>query len=212
MHITQITPDQIILSTEVAEVFQKIRQLENKDDPNRRGDLFGPYELLWLEKTGKLPSEYFEENDPEPWKLLSDEARRNISWQALSGCLDINQEWALIYIQLVMDKSLNDDEFARELEKVNKQFLHSLDHRHGGNHHHAMKHQMGHIDCPGCSATAALLMVDPQIRQTFEKELKGLNKLTKHERLELLRSQGLYSYLNMTIQHEQSGKIILPKP
>lgn len=211
MQITHITPDTIILSTEVAEIFQQISQNEKKDDPERRSDLYGPYEAIWIEKTGKLPPEYFDKNDPEPWKLLSDEARRNILWQALSGCLDINNDWSLIYIQLAMDSSLTDDEFATELAKVNKQFLHTLDHRqYGSNYHHVMKHDVGHIDCPGCSATAALLMIDPNIRTYFENEIKKLKTLTKHERLEILRNQGLDKFLNMTVQNEAKGKIILP--
>ncbi|MAF32035.1 MAG: hypothetical protein CMF60_07490 [Magnetococcales bacterium] len=209
MNITSITPDGVILSTQAAEIFRQIQKLENKDDPNRRGDLYGPYEAVWLARTGQLPPEYFEENDPEPWKLLGDEARRNILWQALSGCLDFNAEWALIYIQLVMDDALDDDDFAKELAKVNKQFLHSLDHRYGDHHTH-MKHKVGHIDCPGCSATAALLMIDPQLRSRFEGELAKLNKLTPAERMDILRVQGLEKYLNATIQDEKGGKIILP--
>lgn len=212
MKITQITPDSIILSAQVSEVFEKIRNLENKNDPLRRDDLYGPYEVVWLQKTGKLPPEFYEENDPNPWKLHTDEARRNILWQALSGCLDINMEWSLIYIQLVLDNALNDNDFAKELAKINKQFLHSLDHRSSNhNHHHSMQHTVGHIDCPGCSATAALLLIDPIIRQKFEAELAHLNQLTPQERLELLRSQKLDKFLNSTIQDEIGGKIILPK-
>lgn len=212
MNITHITPDSIILSAQVSEVFKKIRNLENKDDPLRRDDLYGPYEAIWLQKTGKLPPEYYEENDPNPWKLHADEARRNILWQALSGCLDINTEWSLIYIQLVMDDALNDDDFAKELAKINKQFLHSLDHRsQNHNHHQTMQQTVGHIDCPGCSATAALLLIDPVIRQKFEAELAHLNQLTPQERLELLRSQKLEKFLKSTIQDEMGGRIILPK-
>tara|TARA_R110000868_G_scaffold262401_1_gene520978 strand:- start:153685 stop:154329 length:645 start_codon:yes stop_codon:yes gene_type:complete len=211
MKITQITPDGVILSTLATEAFQKMRQLENKNDPNRRSDLYGPYEAVWLERTGKLPPEYFEKDDPNPWKLLADEARRNILWQALSGCLDINTQWALVYIQLVMDKALNDDDFAKELAQVNKQFLHSLDHMHAGhNTQNHMKHHIGHIDCPGCSATAALLMIDPQIRARFEKELKNLSKLSPSDRMDILKQEGLDKYLNSTIQNEKNGKIILP--
>lgn len=211
MKITSITPDGVILSTQATEIFRQIQKLENKDDPNRRDDLYGPYETVWIARTGKLPPEYFEENDPEPWKLLGDEARRNILWQALSGCLDINSEWSLIYIQLVMDGSLNDNDFAKELAKVNKQFLHSLDHRHDShNTHQHMKNHVGHIDCPGCSATAALLMIDPEIRYRFEKEITKLTKLTPTERMDILRSEGLGKYLNSTIQDENDGKIILP--
>lgn len=209
--ITQITPDGIILSPEVSEIFQNIREREEKNDPRRRNDLYGPYEAVWLARTNFLPPEYFEEGDPDPWKLLGDEARRNILWQALSGCLDIKGEWALVYIQLALDKALDDDDFAKELAKVNKQFLHSLDHRHHTlAHHHAMQHQMRHIDCAGCSATAALLMVDKNIRSRFEKEIQTLEKLQPHERLELLKSQGLDKYLNTTVQDEQDGQIILP--
>lgn len=208
---TTFTPDAIILSTAVAAAFNEMRNLENKNDPNRRDDLYGPYEAVWQARTGTLPPEYFEENDLEPWKLLGDEARRNILWQAMSGCLDFSQEWALIYIQLAIDKSLNDDEFALELAKLNKQFLHSLDHRHGHNSklHKAMQNQVTHIDCPGCSATAGLLMIDPQIRQQFENELKTLSSLNSHDRMELLKSQGLDKYMNMTIQDERNGRIIL---
>lgn len=211
MNITSITPDKVILSTQATETFRKIRKLEDKNDPNRRDDLYGPYEAVWLERTGQLPPEYFEENDPEPWKLLGDEARRNILWQALSGCLDINAQWALIYIQLVMDDALDDDDFAKELAKVNKQFLHSLDHRHDNNETHKhMKNHVGHIDCPGCSATAALLMIDPMLRARFEKEIAKLNNLTPSERMDILREEGLDRYLNTTIQDEKDGKIILP--
>lgn len=208
MPTSVITVDQIILSPEVSDAFQEIRIREDKNDENRREDLYGPYEAVWLERAGKLPPEYYEENDPEPWKLLPDEARRNILWQALSGCLDINKEWAFIYIQLVMDRALNDNEFATELKKINTQFLHSLDHRH--DHHHGMKHKVGHIDCPGCSATAGLLMIDPVIREKFESELHGLQKLHPKEREALLKSKGLDSYLNMTIQDEKDGVILLP--
>lgn len=211
MKITSITPDSIILSTQVSEVFRQMRRLDRKDNPHRRGDLYGPYEAVWLERTGQLPPEYFEEGDLEPWKLLPDEAKRNILWQVLSGCLDINADWSLVYIQLVMDEALSDDDFAKELAKVNRQFLHRLDHRHKSNAHLNMRGKINHIDCPGCSATAAILLVDPVIRKRFQTEIATLSKLEPQARMELLKNEGLDKYLNTTIQDEKDGVIILPK-
>ena len=91
-----------------------------KDDPARRQDLHGPFEIFTISKTGRLPEAFYEPGDPEPWGLLPEESRSNILWQVTAGIMDHTPALGAAYMALALDRSLGDEDYALELGKLHK--------------------------------------------------------------------------------------------
>lgn len=170
---------------------------ERKDDPARVSGIHGPYEELTIRKTGRLPDDYFAEGDPEPWGLRSRESRSNILWQVLAGVMDRHPEFGTNYMALALDNSLNDDDYAKELGKLNKEWGNFLDHAgvFRDHHHSAMGHEYKRVACPACSTLTALAVKDTGMQFIF-RELLPLNMA---DRRRLLAEKGLLPLLDRMI-------------
>lgn len=170
---------------------------ERKDDPTRLQRIHGPYEELTIRKTGKLPADYYAEGDPEPWGLRVRESRSNILWQVLSGVMDKHPEFGANYMALALDKALGDEDYAKELGKLNKSWGDFLDHSgiFRDHHHTAMRHTYGRVACPACSALTALACQDAGIQAVF----KDLLPLGVTDRRKLLAEKGLLPLLDTMI-------------
>jgi len=189
-------PDPLISNDDLKNLVA-FKASEKKDDPERYQGLHGPYEELHLAKTGKLPADYYEDSDPEPWGLRLAESRSNILWQVTSGLMDSYPEFGAAYMGLALDHGLGMKEYARELENLHKDWRgyieHSgifRDHKHSvmGKHYHA-------VSCPACSVLTALASQNSQMTALF----KDMAALKPSERMDFLKDKGLLPYLNMMI-------------
>jgi hypothetical protein len=170
---------------------------ERKDDPTRLQQIHGPYEELTIRKTGKLPEDYYAEGDPEPWGLRVRESRSNILWQVLSGVMDKHPEFGANYMALALDNALGDEDYAKELGKLNKSWGDYLDHADmfRDHHHSAMRHTYGRVACPACSTLTALACQDAGMQNVF----KELLPLGVADRRRLLTEKGLMPLLDTMI-------------
>lgn len=174
---------------------------ERKDDPDRRQGLHGPYEALVLQKTGRLPDDYFSVGDDMPWGLRMQESRSNILWQVLSGMLDHRPEFAAAYMGLALTTNLNVDEYGRELGKIHKSWgeYHANKSIFGNHLHGAMKSQYQSVACPACSVLTAMVCQDEAMNTLFQK----LIPMSFEERNHFMREQGFVPLLNTMIPTQQ---------
>lgn len=174
---------------------------EREDDPTRVPDIRGPYEIMYYIKHGGYP--------PGSWNLRVPESRSGVLFQALSGALDKYPPFMTAYMALAIDKSLGDDEYVRELKRLNKSWANFLD-RNGlatDHHHHAMKAMFGTVSCLQCNELAMLTCHDPGIHELVEKEILPLKTLD--ERKAFLKERGLLPYLYATLPDVPAAD---PKP
>ncbi len=174
-----------------------LKSTERKDDPERRQDLYGPYEELVMQATGRLPEGYYEVGDDAPWGLLLHESRSNILWQVLSGMIDHRPEFAAAYMGLALDHSLSVDEYARELGKIHHNWrqYHATQNIFSNHRHQAMKDQYHAVSCPACSVLTSMVCQDPKMNELFQK----LIPMTIDERKFFLEEQGFAPLLNVMI-------------
>lgn len=174
---------------------------EAKDDPERRHGLHGPYEEMFRLKNGRLPPDYYQDGDPEPWGLRIENSRSNILWQVTSGMMDRHPEFAAAYMGLALTQSLNVDEYARELAKVHKDWGKFLEHsRYFSDHAHqaaqvSMMRTYKSVACPACSLLTAAACADPGMLDLFKKMLP----LQGNERRMFLQEKGLMPLLTTMI-------------
>ncbi len=183
----------------------RIRSLERKDDPDRQQGMHGPYEEIVLLKTGRLPEDYYEDFDDDPWGLLMGESRSNILWQVTSGIMDRYPEFAGAYMSLALDHSLEEAEYTRELSGVHKDWRKYIESAGLLNDH---KHQsMGHIyhsvACPACSVLTTMASRDQGMISLF-KEMLGFKP---QDRNVFLKEKGLLPYLDIMIPKDS---ILMP--
>jgi hypothetical protein len=170
---------------------------ESKDDPSRLQGIHGPYEVLTIHQTGRLPGDYYAEGDDIPWGLRVAESRSNILFQIVSGMMDKHPDFAAPYLGLVLDRSLADEDYAQELRTLNgdwNRFLQqaSLPMRH---QHQAMSVTYSRMSCAACSILTALAVQDRGMGEIFN-DLVGLKP---EERLAALNAKGLMPLLDITI-------------
>ena len=198
--------DRLNLFLDQHEIFQPLRDLagyqtmlqvmidkknSDKNDPNRRNDLYGPYPVFVRANTGRLPESYYDENDPEPWGLFLNESRSGVLWQTLSGMMDNDQGFAGAYLELALDTSLSVDDYARELAKLNGSWISYMNRNtHLHDHHHSLYHS---VSCAGCTALAAVTVQSSEMTKFFKENLHGL--LPK-DRLAFLQEKKLLPLLN----------------
>ncbi len=173
------------------------KENESKDDPSRYQGIHGPYEVLTIHQTGRLPDDYYAEGDDTPWGLRVAESRSNILFQIVSGMMDKHPDFAAPYLGLVLDRSLADEDYAQELRTLNgdwNRFLQqaSLPMRH---QHQAMSVTYSGVSCPACSLLTALAVNDNGMREIF----KDLVDLKPEERVAALTEKGLMPLLDVTI-------------
>lgn len=170
---------------------------ERKDDPERRLGLQGPYEQLVLQKTGRLPDDYYAAGDDIPWGLRIQESRSNILWQVLSGMLDHRPEFAAAYMGLALDQALNVDDYAKELGKIHKSWTeyHSTKSIFNNHSHSAMKSQYHSVSCPACSVLTAMVCQDEAMNTLFQK----LIPMKLEERKAFMTEQGFAPLLTVMI-------------
>lgn len=170
---------------------------ERKDDPARIHEIHGPYEEATIRKTGKLPADYYAAGDFEPWGLRVRESRSNILWQVLSGVMDKHSEFGANYMALALDNTLGDEDYAKELRKLNKSWGDYIDNAgmFRGHQHSAMGHTYVRVSCPACSVLTALAIQDAGMQAVF----KELIPLSIADRQKLLSEKGLMPLLDTMI-------------
>lgn len=179
---------------------------QRKDDPERRQGIHGPYEEIVLMKTGRLPSDYYEEGDDVPWGLRVAESRSGILWQVLSGILDHRPEFAAAYMGVSMDLVLDDELYQKELRRLNAEwsgFNQSSRAMNDHYHHSSMRRTYSSVACPACSVLTAIVCEDEGMNKLFQ----SLRDLSVEGRREFLEQQGFGSLLNVMIP-EPEPKII----
>ncbi len=174
---------------------------ERKDDPDRRQALHGPYEELILQKTGRLPEDYYQDGDDIPWGLRLQESRSNILWQVLSGMLDHRPEFAAAYLGLSLDQSLNIDEYSKELKSIHSKWAdyHATKNIFNTHRHGAMKGQYNSVSCPACSVLTAMVCQDEAMNKLFQK----LIPMSLEERNHFMKEQGFTPLLAVMIPEQQ---------
>jgi hypothetical protein len=173
------------------------KESERKDDPSRHQDIYGPYEVLTIHQRGRLPDDYYAEGDDIPWGLRVAESRSNILFQIVSGMMDKHPDFAAPYLELALDRLLADEDYVRELGKLNKdwnQFIKqtAMPMRH---QHQAMGVTYSRMSCPACSLLTALAVNDKGMGKIFN-DLLGLKP---EDRVAALNAQGLMPLLDITI-------------
>ena len=170
---------------------------ESKDDPSRLQGIHGPYEVLTIQQTGRLPDDYYEKDDDTPWGLRVAESRSNILFQIVSGMMDKHPDFAAPYLGLVLDLSLADEDYVTELGQLNKDWNKFIEQttmpmRH---QHQAMSVTYSRMSCPACSLLTALAVRDEGMGAIF----RGLLGLKPEERVAALNAKGLMPLLKVTI-------------
>lgn len=172
-----------------------------KDDPARRQDLHGPFEIFTRTKTGRLPEAFYEPGDPEPWGLLPEESRSNILWQVTAGIMDHTPSLAAAYMALALDRGLSDDDYALELGKLHKDWTRYIEY--SGtirDHHHGVMSRTYHsISCPACNILTAVACRDEGMHKVFQEMLT----LKPAERRALLSARGLAPMMTIEIPDQK---------
>ncbi|MFN3828394.1 MAG: hypothetical protein ACK4NR_12315 [Micavibrio sp.] len=176
---------------------------EDKDDPERQQGLHGPYEELVRLRTGKLPVDYYDPGDKQPWDLRPQESRSNILWQVLSGVIDHAPDFAAAYMTLALDRALSDEDYAHELKKLHKDWSRYIEHAGliSDHQHSRMSHIYKSVSCPACSILTATACRDPAMNALFREMLP----LKPIERRQLLQDRNMAPLLNIMIP-------VTPKP
>lgn len=199
----------------------KFKASERKDDPARRFDIHGPYEEVVLRKTGRLPGDYFDGISSEPWGLRSQESRSNILWQVLSGVMDAEPDFASTYMSLALDLSLSDDDYAKELSGLNKDWGNYVDqsflhkgHKHQriAEHGHSMSETYARVACPACSVLTAVALRDQGMHKIFTEMMP----MRPEDRRVYLREKGFAPLLDTMIddfqEKEKPERIFVLEP
>ncbi|MBM3602418.1 MAG: hypothetical protein FJX22_01370 [Alphaproteobacteria bacterium] len=170
---------------------------ERKDDPSRYQGIHGPYEVLTIHETGRLPDDYYAEGDDIPWGLRVAESRSNILYQSVSGMLDKYPEYAAAYLGLALARSLADEDYVTELGQLNEDWNKFIERASlpMGHQHRAMRTTYSGVSCAACSLLTALAVSDKGMGEIFN-DLLGLKP---EERVEALTVKGLMPLLNVTI-------------
>lgn len=168
---------------------------EREDDPARIEGIRGPYEILYMRKYGRMPE--------GSWNLREEESRSGLLWQVLSGAMDTYPSFATAYLSLALDKTLNTEDYTRELNALNKSWADYLE-KAGltSNHHHGvMRSTYMRVSCPQCSTLTALACQDPEMHDLFVKELQPLK--TPEDRHAYLAEKGLIPLLDTMIPDQK---------
>lgn len=170
---------------------------ERKDDPERLPGLHGPYEEMVLIKTGRLPDDYYEEGDSEPWGLRVRESRSNILWQVVSGLMDNYPEFGGAYMALALDHGLGREDYAHELQTLNKEWRNYIEHAGliNDHHHRSMGHIYRSVACPACSVLTSMASQNDAVIRLF----KEMSTLKPTDRRHFLEEMGLLPLLNTMI-------------
>ncbi|MBU3655485.1 MAG: hypothetical protein FGM23_03895 [Alphaproteobacteria bacterium] len=170
---------------------------ERKDDPSRLQGIHGPYEVLTIHQTGRLPDDYYAEGDDIPWGLRVAESRSNILFQIVSGMMDEYPQFAAPYLGLVLDRSLADEDYAQELRTLNGDWDRFLQQASlpMGHQHQAMSVTYSRLPCPACCTLTALVVRDKGMGAIF----RGLLDLKPEDRVAALTEKGLMPLLDVTI-------------
>lgn len=184
-------------------MMQKLMQFkatESKSDPTRRQGLHGPYEELTLLKTGCLPLDYYTAGDAEPWGLRIEESRSNLLWQVTAGLLDRQPEFGGAYMSLSLDRALSDDDYARELQKLNHDWKSYMEHAGilRDHQHSSMRHMYQSVACPACSVLTATAIRDEGMHSLFKQMLS----LSPNDRMKHLEKMGLTTLLTTMIPEQ----------
>jgi hypothetical protein len=177
-----------------------------KNDAERRQGLHGPYEEVFLMKTGRLPDDYYEAGDDIPWGLRVAESRSSILWQVLSGILDHRPEFAAAYMAISMDLTLDETSYERELKRLNQQWRAFNQSSKGKNNHQhrSMSRVYGSIACPSCSILTAMICQDEKMNEIF----RNLLPLDINGRRKFLESYGLGPLLHAMIPDPNTSLIV----
>ena len=191
------TSEPSLIKKETLSALVAFKASEDKNDPTREQDRHGPYEELTLRKTGKLPADYYEDGSETPWGLRVMESRSNILWQVLSGAMDKYPDFAANYMALTLDMALSDDDYTKELKKLNKdwgdyQFVSGL---HGDHQHSSMSHVYKRVACPACSMLTALSIRDASMKDLFVE----MQPMKPQDRKAFLSEKGLLGMLDIMI-------------
>lgn len=179
-----------------------------KSNPDRYQDIHGPFEELTLRKTGKLPPEYYEVGDDEPWGFRVPESRSNILWQVLSGSMDRHPEFATNYMALALDTALGDEDYIKELKGLNKSWgdYYYMSHVFGDHNHTSMAHTFARVACPACSMLASIACRDEGMQSVFKEMLP----LKPADRKEFLSEKGLLGLLDVMVPEKpKQAKLII---
>lgn len=170
---------------------------ERKNDPERQTGLHGPYEEMVLLKSGRLPDDYYEEGDGEPWGLRVQESRSNLLWQVTSGLMDRYPEFGGAYMALALDHGLGKDDYARELQKLNKDWRGYIEHAgiFNDHHHKSMGHIYRSVACPACSVLTSMASQNERVIRLF----KEMSAFKPNDRRQFLEDKGLLPLLNTMI-------------
>lgn len=168
---------------------------ESKDDPSRLQGIHGPYEVLTIHQTGRLPGDYYAEDDT-PWGLRVAESRSNILFQSVSGMLDTFPQFGKEYMGLALAR-LADEDYAQELRTLNGDWNRFLQQASlpMGHQHQAMSVTYSRMSCAACSILTALAVQDRGMGKIFD-DLLGLKP---EDRVAALTAKGLMPLLNVTI-------------
>lgn len=179
---------------------------EDKHDPARKQGRHGPYEELTLRKTGRLPADYYEDDDAEPWGLRVMESRSNILWQVLSGAMDKHPDFAAHYMALALDMTLGDNDYTKELKQLNKEWgeFQFKSHFHAGQQHSAMSHIYGQVACPACSVLTALAIRDNGMKDLFAE----MQTMKPQDRCAYLKEKNLLGLLDKMIPDQEEQPMI----
>ncbi|MFN5174347.1 MAG: hypothetical protein ACK5WY_01840 [Holosporaceae bacterium] len=169
---------------------------ESKDDPSRLQGIHGPYEVLTIQQTGRLPDDYYAEGDYIPWGLRVAESRSNILFQIVSGMLDKFPQFGKEYMGLALAQ-LADEDYVQELRTLNGDWDRFLQQASlpMGHQHQVMRTTYSGVSCPACSLLTALAVNDKGMGEIFN-DLLGLKP---EERVAALNEKGLMPLLNVTI-------------
>lgn len=189
--------EQADIAADMMNELMRFKASENKADPTRLSGLHGPYEELVLQRTGKLPADYYESGDDTPWNLRPQESRSNILWQVLSGVMDHAPDFAAAYMTLALDRGLADGDYAHELRRLHQDWGRFIEHAGliRDHRHTRMNHIYKSVACPACSILTATACRDPGMNTLFREMLP----LKPAERRELLQQRGLTPLLKIMI-------------
>jgi hypothetical protein len=168
-----------------------------KDDPSRLQEIYGPYEIAMMAAKGRLPADWYEPDDPEPWGMRVAESRSNILWQSISGIMDRYPQFAAEYLSLGLDTVLSDADYVKELRSLNAAWKEYGEHEgmFKDHRHSAMGHIYRRVACPGCSLLAAMAHKSPGMQKIFQELLP----LSPQDRRAALAERGLLPMMNKVV-------------
>jgi hypothetical protein len=198
---TSATPHQIDLGqfgvgADAMKELLAFKASESKDDSSRLQGIHGPYEVLTIHQTRRLPDDYYAEGDDTPWGLRVAESRSNILFQIVSGMMDKHPDFAAQYLGLALAR-LADEDYVQELRTLNGDWDRFLQQASlpMGHQHQAMSVTYSRLPCPACCTLTALVVRDKGMGAIF----RGLLDLKPKSRVAALTEKGLMPLLDVTI-------------